>query len=70
MRPEHPHFEGPPWQEAVRAAGGWTAPREIRGTAPVPFDPQGIVRHVIPKASPQTHDAEVLAALGEMAAPA
>jgi ubiquinone/menaquinone biosynthesis C-methylase UbiE len=32
LRPEHPHFDGPPWQDAVRAAGGWTAPREIRVT--------------------------------------
>ena len=23
-------FDGPPWQEAVRAATGWKAPREIR----------------------------------------
>jgi thioredoxin-dependent peroxiredoxin len=34
------------------------------------LDEDGVVRHVIPKASPQTHDDEVLAALGEMAAPA
>lgn len=32
------------------------------------IDEQGVVRHVIPKASPKTHDAEVLARLGEMAA--
>jgi peroxiredoxin Q/BCP len=32
------------------------------------IDEQGVVRHVIPKASPKTHDAEVLALLGEMAA--
>ena len=30
-------------------------------------DGEGIVRHVIPKASPKTHDDEVLAALGELA---
>jgi peroxiredoxin Q/BCP len=29
-------------------------------------DPEGTVAHVIPKASPKTHDDEVLAALGEM----
>lgn len=33
LRPEHPHFDGPPWQEAVRGAGGWSEPREIRITA-------------------------------------
>jgi peroxiredoxin Q/BCP len=32
------------------------------------IDEEGVVRHVIPKASPKTHDAEVLAALGELAA--
>jgi SAM-dependent methyltransferase len=32
-RPAHPHFDGPPWQESVRAAGGWSEPREIRVTS-------------------------------------
>ena len=32
------------------------------------IDPGGVVRHVIPKASPKTHDDDVLAALGELAA--
>ena len=32
------------------------------------LDEEGVVRHVIPKASPKTHDDEVLALLGEMAA--
>jgi peroxiredoxin Q/BCP len=32
------------------------------------IDEQGVVRHVIPKASPKTHDDVVLKALGEMAA--
>jgi thioredoxin-dependent peroxiredoxin len=32
------------------------------------IDEQGVVRHVIPKASPKTHDDEVLALLGEMTA--
>jgi peroxiredoxin Q/BCP len=31
------------------------------------IDEEGVVRHVIPKASPKTHDDEVLAALAEMA---
>ena len=34
------------------------------------IDEEGIVRHVIPKASPKTHDVEVLALLGEMTAAA
>jgi peroxiredoxin Q/BCP len=32
------------------------------------IDPDGVVRHVIPKASPKTHDDKVLAALGGLAA--
>jgi thioredoxin-dependent peroxiredoxin len=32
------------------------------------IDEEGVVRHVIPKASPKTHDDVVLAALGELAA--
>jgi ubiquinone/menaquinone biosynthesis C-methylase UbiE len=46
LRPEHPHFDGPPWQDAVRAAGGWTAPREIRVTTKQPASPARIVDHV------------------------
>jgi SAM-dependent methyltransferase len=43
LRPEHPYFDGPPWQEAVRVAGGWTAPREVRVTTSQPTDPGRIV---------------------------
>jgi SAM-dependent methyltransferase len=46
LRPEHPYFDGPPWREAVRAAGGWSAPREIRVTTFQPADPGRIVDHV------------------------
>lgn len=35
LRPEHPQFDGPSWQQAVRGAG-WTEPREIRITTPQP----------------------------------
>jgi SAM-dependent methyltransferase len=31
-RPEHPNFDGPPWQEFVRTAEGWGEPWEIRVT--------------------------------------
>jgi SAM-dependent methyltransferase len=46
MRPEHPFFDGPPWQEAARAAGGWTEPREVRVTASQPTSPRRIVDYV------------------------
>jgi SAM-dependent methyltransferase len=32
-RPEHPGFDGPPWQDAARASGAWSEPHEIRVTA-------------------------------------
>jgi len=46
LRPEHPYFDGPPWQEAVRATEGWTAPREIRVNTSQPTDPGQIVAYV------------------------
>lgn len=45
-RPEHPHFDGPPWQDAVREAGGWTSPREIRVTTSRPASVEQIVDHM------------------------
>jgi peroxiredoxin len=32
------------------------------------IDPEGVVRHVIPKVKPPTHDDEVLKTLGELGA--
>jgi SAM-dependent methyltransferase len=45
-RPEHPHFDGPPWQDAVRAAGGWSAPRELSVSVSQPASPSQIVDYV------------------------
>jgi SAM-dependent methyltransferase len=45
-RPEHPYFDGPSWRDSVRAAGGWTDPREIRVTASQPTSPEQIVAYV------------------------
>jgi SAM-dependent methyltransferase len=46
LRSEHPYFDGPPWHEAVRAAGGWSEPWEVRVAASQPADPEGIVAYV------------------------
>lgn len=43
LRPEHPLFDGPSWQDAVRAAGSWSEPREIRVTTMQPAQPERIV---------------------------
>jgi SAM-dependent methyltransferase len=45
-RPAHPHFDGPPWQESVRAAGGWAPPREIRVSVNRPAEPERIVDQI------------------------
>jgi SAM-dependent methyltransferase len=46
LRPEHPHFDGPPWQDAVRAAGGWSEPREIRVTSTQTAQPARFVDYL------------------------
>ncbi|MFL5892752.1 MAG: class I SAM-dependent methyltransferase [Solirubrobacterales bacterium] len=45
-RPKHPYFDGPAWQEAVDAAGGWIEPREIRVTTSQPANPDRILDYV------------------------
>jgi ubiquinone/menaquinone biosynthesis C-methylase UbiE len=45
-RPEHPNFDGPSWQESVRSAEGWTAPREVQVTSSQPTSPERIVDHM------------------------
>ncbi len=46
LRPEHPHYDGPPWQDAVRAAEGWSAPREIRLTSNQPAQAERFVDYI------------------------
>jgi SAM-dependent methyltransferase len=46
MRSEHPTFDGPSWQESVRAAGGWTEPRGIVVSTREPADAHRIVDYV------------------------
>jgi SAM-dependent methyltransferase len=46
MRSEHPAFDGPSWEESVRATGSWIEPRRIVVSAPEPTDPERIVDYV------------------------
>jgi SAM-dependent methyltransferase len=46
LRPDHPNFDGPPWQDAVRAAGGWSEPREVRVTTSQPTSPDRVLDYV------------------------
>lgn len=45
-RPEHPYFDGAPWQQAVRAAGGWSKPQQMRLTTTRPASPETILAHL------------------------
>lgn len=45
-RPEHPAFDRPPWREAVLAAGGWSAPREISVSFSQPASPERIADYI------------------------
>ena len=46
QRPEHPFFDGPSWHETVRAAGGWTEPRQVRVTTSQPARPERMVDYL------------------------
>lgn len=43
LRPEHPHFDGPPWSDAIRVAGGFAEPWEVRVTSTRPAQPERMV---------------------------
>ena len=45
-RPEHPHFDGRPWQEFVRDAAGFAQPWEVRVTTYSPADIEQVLAHV------------------------
>jgi SAM-dependent methyltransferase len=45
-RPEHPGFDGPRWTDAVRAAGGWSEPREIEVITSQPNSPDRILDYL------------------------
>jgi SAM-dependent methyltransferase len=46
LRPEHPHFDGPPWQQAARDTGGWSEPRELRLTTSQPAQRERFVDYL------------------------
>lgn len=72
LRPEHPQFEGPSWQETARAQGCWTEPREIQLTMTQPASPQGLLDYIASMswiaALPDGRRAETLARAGELIA--
>jgi SAM-dependent methyltransferase len=46
LRPDHPGFDGPSWQDAVRVGDRWTAPREVQVVVSQPAGPERIVAYV------------------------
>ena len=46
MRPEHPWFDGEPWQESVKAASGWEEPWQVRVVTRQATSPERIVDHI------------------------
>jgi SAM-dependent methyltransferase len=46
LRPEHPGFDGRPWQESVHAAEGFAEPREIRVTTNQPASPERLLDYL------------------------
>jgi SAM-dependent methyltransferase len=46
LRPQHPQFDGPPWQDAVRASGAWSEPREVSLPIATPASTQRILDHI------------------------
>jgi SAM-dependent methyltransferase len=46
LRPDHPHFDGPAWQDSVRESGCWSEPREIRVTVSQPTSAQRLRDHI------------------------
>lgn len=64
-RPEHPHFDGPDWQEFVRQAHGFAEPWHVRVTTYSPADTEGVLAHMASMSwiagLPEQQRAEVLA---------
>jgi SAM-dependent methyltransferase len=46
MRPAHPGIDGPSWKDSLRAAGGWSEPREVRLTSMQPALPEQITDYL------------------------
>jgi SAM-dependent methyltransferase len=68
LRPQHPQFDGPDWQDAIRKASGWRAPRELRLTTLQPAPPGRILDYLESiswvAALPEDRRAETLAKIG------
>ncbi|HTC60145.1 MAG TPA: class I SAM-dependent methyltransferase [Solirubrobacteraceae bacterium] len=70
LRPDHPQFEGPRWQDTAQAEGCWTAPREITLTMVQPADPARVLDYIASMswmaAMPEDQREETVARIGEI----
>jgi SAM-dependent methyltransferase len=68
LRGEHPLFDGPSWQESVKAAGGWTEPREIQLTFTLQSDTEQVIDYIASMswmaAMPEQRRVDTLARVG------
>jgi ubiquinone/menaquinone biosynthesis C-methylase UbiE len=69
-RPHHPHFDGPPWSDFIRAAEGWGDPWEIRVTTYPAADLERLLDHMASiswiAAQPADHRTRTLAQAREL----
>jgi SAM-dependent methyltransferase len=68
LRPAHPQFEGPGWQEVAQAEGPWASPREIHLTMAQPADPERVLDYIASiswiAAMPEDQREETVARIG------
>jgi SAM-dependent methyltransferase len=67
---EHPQFQGPHWQDAARAQGCWTEPRQVQLTMTQPVDRDVILDYIASiswmAALPADERREIVAKAGEL----
>lgn len=70
LRPDHPQFQGPRWQETAQTEGCWTSPREIKLTMVQPADPERVLDYVASMswiaAMPEGQRDETVTRIGEI----
>lgn len=70
LRPDHPQFEGPRWQDTAQAEGCWISPREIKLTMVQPADPARVLDYIASMswmaAMPEDQRDETVARIGEI----
>jgi SAM-dependent methyltransferase len=72
LRPQHPQFDGPSWQQTAEAQGCWTPPREVRLTMSRPASPQEMLDYIASMswmaALPDDRRDETISRIGELVA--